>query len=167
MYTEGVNTKLVLGCKRNTFPVRRATWPWYIGIRVFPAVRSHNIHSPRRNENGYRSFLLPSCCTRPVLSNPSIQYNPVAPFFRRATGFPSTFVHLGLSRFVFPPVPPFLSFYFPFPRMQPTARRASRRVAPVSQARCFAASGQSNTFPAPRKRAQTHSKRLPQLFRVH
>lgn len=130
----------------------------YIGIRVFSAVRSHNIHSPRRNENGYRSLFLPSCISLYLNPQPPacssltfvIRYNPVALFFRRATSFPRpscSSVCLVLS---FSLLSVLLHLSCPHPSSN--ASHTSFFHFFVRHARCFAASDQSNTFPALRVR---------------
>ena len=87
-----------------------------IGIRIFSAVRSRNIHSPRRNENGYRSPHPPPLVfrstptpwrVRPSRSNAILSRRS---FRRRATiqfppSFPFPFPSPTLPRVPFHPVP--------------------------------------------------------------
>lgn len=154
---------VVAGCRGNTLPV-----PAYIGIRVFSAVRSHNIHSLRRNENGYRSLSLPSCISLYRWRPQSPPLFPFIPRLRdpiqscRAILSSSKPVSLDLRapRFASfcPPASLPLSGCFP---------SVVERIAPpilflglfARRARCHAASGQSNTLPT-----AANSNRFPWAF---
>lgn len=127
-----------------------------IGIRIFSAVRSRNIHSPRRNENGYRSLHPPPLVfrstptpwrVRPSRSNAILSRRS---FRRRATiQFPPSFP--------FPfPSPPSLAFHSTlFLRKHPV-----KLAFPTFFATLFSA--ESNTFPPSNR--ETNSKRAKRIF---
>lgn len=127
-----------------------------IGIRIFSAVRSRNIHSPRRNENGYRSPHPPHLYFAPLQPlDGSVPHDPmqscraVLSVVEQPSSFHLPFLFLFLLQ-------PSLAFHSTlFLRKHPV-----KLAFPTFFATLFSA--ESNTFPPSNR--ETNSKRAKRIF---